>query len=202
MSRVNELSKKPDEELVLLFKNGSQQAFEQLYIRYKGRLVHYCKWLLKDDAESEDIVQDIFLHLWEKRDVLNIEVSFSGYVHTLAQNRVLNVLRRFDIHSRYASSIVLSSKDYTNQTEEMILDNDYAKLTHALIESLSPRQKEVFQLSRIKGLTYKEIAEQLQISVETVREHASLALKKIEKHLAKHADIHFKTLIILLILNF
>ena len=136
MFDTGKLSSKQDRELVALLANGSQQAFEELYTRYKGRLVYYCKWFLKDETGSEDIVQDIFMQLWEKRDTLNIEVSFLGYVYTLAQNRVLNELRRFDIHSRFAQYMIINGKDLTNQTEDSIIDNDYAKLLHELIDSL------------------------------------------------------------------
>ena len=200
MAGIGKLSKKSDRELVSLLMNSSQQAFEELYVRYKGGLVYHCKWFLKDETGSEDIVQDIFMQLWEKRESLNIEVSFSGYVYTLAQNRVLNVLRKFDVHSRFVRHIIMNGKDSTNQTEESIIDSDYAELLNGLIENLSPRQKEVFRLSRTHGLTYGEIAELMQISVDTVREHASIALKKIKKQLIQHTDIHFKTVITLLML--
>lgn len=185
------MSEKQDKELLALFLNGSQRAFEELYIRYKGRLVHFCKWLMKNEIESEDIVQDIFMQLWENRDSLNIEVSFSGYVHTLVKNRALNEFRKFDIHTRYAQYIILNGKDVTNQTEDSIIDKDYAKLLDELIENLPERQKEIYRLSRIEKLTYKEISEALQISVPAVQKHASLALNKIKECLKQHADIHF-----------
>ena len=78
---------------------------------------------------------------------------------------------------------LLNEKDSTNQTEDSIIDNDYEKLLDALIESLPPRQKEAYLLSRKQGLTYQEIAEKLHISVYTVREHISLALEKIRNQL-------------------
>ena len=188
----NELSDKEDHDLVTLFLNGSQKAFEELYIRYKRRLVHYCKWLLKDETESEDIVQDIFLQLWENRHTLKIDISFAGYVKTLAQNRALNEFRSFNIHSRYAQSIMLSGSDYTNQTEDTIIYNDYERLLNEIIESLPARQKEIFRLSRIDGLSYKEISEILHLSIPAVQKHASQALKKIMDYLQQHADIHFQ----------
>jgi len=154
-------------------------------------LMRYCKRLLKDEAGSEDVVHDIFLQLWERRDSLNMISSFSGYLHTLAQNRILNIFRQFDVHSRFTRHILMNRKDATSETEDSVIENDYAKLLNKAIESLSPRQKEIFQLSRIQGLTYKEISELTQISVDTVQEHASLALKKLREYLKQHADIHF-----------
>ncbi len=182
-----------DQELVKLLMDGSKMAFAELYARYKGRLLYFCKRFLKDDASSEDIVQDIFIQVWETRRGLNAELSFSAYVHTLAQNRILNMFRRFDVHSRFAQAILKKQLEVANPTEDAVIDKDLAELLNKAIESLSPKQKEVFKLSRMQGLSYKEISELLQISVPTVQEHASLALKKIKEYLSQYADIHFKT---------
>ena len=178
-----------DKELLELVMSGSQSAFGELYTRYKGTLMRYCKRFLKDETGSEDVVHDIFLQLWENQDSLNVIKSFSGYLHTLAQNRILNIFRQFDVHSRFARHILTNEKDVTNETEDSIIDNDYAELLNKAIECLSPRQKEIFQLSRIQGFTYKEISELTKISVDTVQEHASLALKKLKGYLKQHADI-------------
>ena len=194
------MSEKQDKELLELVINGSRQAFGELYTRYKGQLMRYCKQFLKDETGSEDVVQDVFLQLWEKRDSIGTIVSFSGYLHTLAQNRILNMFRQFDVHSRFARHILMNEKDTTNETEDSIITNDYVELLNKAIECLSPRQKEIFQLSRIQGLTYREISELMQISLDTVQEHASLALKKIRGYLEQHADIHFRTIITILML--
>ena len=195
------LSTKSDKELIALLYSDSRSAFSELYARYKGRLMYFCKRFLKDDATSEDLIQDVFIQLWETRNTLNKELSFSGYVHTLTQNRILNMFRKVDIHSRFVQNILTNRKETTNQTEDSIIDNDYAELLNRAIETLSPKQKDVFRLSRLQGLTYKEIAEILHISVDTVQEHASLALKKIRDYLIQHTDIHIKAIALLLLFS-
>jgi RNA polymerase sigma-70 factor (ECF subfamily) len=192
MKDNDNLSAKQDKELVVLLTGASQTAFGELYARYKRRLTYFCKQFLKDEIGAEDIVHDVFLQVWETREYLNPEMSFSGYVHTLAQNRILSKFRHSDVHARFARHILMNANDSTCQTEDGIIEKDYAKLLNELIESLSPRQREIFRLSRIQGLTYKEISEQLQISVDTVQEHASIALKKIKDQLMQHTDIHFR----------
>ena len=191
MKNNNTLSKKKDNELAALLIDGSLCAFEELYIRYKAPLIYYCKQFLKDETASKDIVQDIFLQIWERRSSLTPVTSFSGYLHTLAQNRILNIFRQFDVHTRFAQHVLMNETEYTNDTENSIIDNDYAKLLNEAIESLSARQKQIFQLSRIQGLTYKEISELLQISLNMVQEHASLAIKKIKEYLRSNTDINF-----------
>jgi len=190
MPKINELSKKQDRELVELLIGGSQAALGELYARYKKRLMHSCKRYLKNETDLEDIVHDIFLQLWETRHLLNPELSFSGYIKKITQNYAIDKLRHLDIHSRFAKNIFMNETDTTNETEDLIIDSDYAELLDKLIEKLPPRQKEVFQYSRIERLTYKEISELLKISVDTVQEHASLALKTIKKQLMKHTDIY------------
>ena len=188
---MEKLSTLQDKELVRLSKEGSQKAFDILYARYKRQLIYLGKRLLKNETDLEDMVQDIFLQLWDTRDALNPELSFSGYVHTLMRNRILYRYRNFDVHARYAQHILINADDSTNETEDTVIENDLTVLLNGVIESLPPMQKKIFTLSRVEGLTYKEISEILQISIPAVQKHASNALKKIKEHLKHHADIHF-----------
>ena len=183
---------KQDKELVELLTGNSREAFGELYARYRERLLYFCKQYLRNEEDAEDVVHDIFLQLWEKRHFLGTVSSFSGYVQTMIKNDTLKKLRHFDVHSRFARNILTNEIDSTNETEDAIIDNDYTKLLADVIERLPPKQKEVYRLSRIDGLSYKEVADMLHISVDTVQEHASAALKKIKKQLKLHADIQIK----------
>ena len=191
MAKIYELSEKQDKELVTLLVNGSKEAYEELYVRYKTRLIRFCIRLMKDAVGAEDIVQDVFLQLWIVRVTLIPDLSFWGYLQTMAKNLILYKFRQINVHERFVRYTLLNEKDSTNQTEDSIVDNDYEKLLDTLIEGLPPRQKEAYLLSRKQGLTYHEIAEKLQISVYTVREHISLALEKIRNQLPGHTGIHF-----------
>ena len=197
---MDKFSTMPDKELVVLLKNGSQPAFRELYIRYSEKLTHFCNRMLRDKSRAEDVAHDVFLQILEMNDSLHPEKSFCGYLQTIAQNRILDEFKRANVHLRYAQHTIMHGNEATNQTENLIIDNDYEKLLNELIDGLTPKQKEVFRLSRIQGLTHKEIAEKLHISIPTVKKHASLALEKIKMQLAKYTDIDFKTLITLLIL--
>ena len=189
MQKINGLSEVQEKELVELFIGGSQAAFGELYVRYKERLMYLSRRLMKNETEQEDIVHDIFVQLWELRNSINPELSFSAYLYTMTRNYILKKFRHFDVHTRFAQTVLMNATELTNETEDEIIDNDYQILLNKAIDKLSPRQKEIFQLSRIQEFTYKEIADMLQISVETVQEHASIALKKIRVYLKQHADI-------------
>ena len=198
MPKIIGLSEKQDKDLVELLKGGSHEALGELYTRFKKRLVCACKKYTRNEADAEDIVHDIFLQIWENRLFLNPELSFSGYVQILVQNATLKKLRRLDVHSRFARNILMNETDSTNETENTIIDNDYAELLDELIEKLPPMQKKVFRLSRLEGYTYKEISELLQMPVGNVRRYASFALEKIKDHLIQHTGIHIQMIIIIL----
>ena len=193
MSKVNELSEKQDRELVELLIGGSQAAFGELYARYKKQLIILCKRYM-NEADAEDIVHDIFLKLWEKRNSLGTVSSFSGFVKTMVVNHAKNKLKHVDIHSRFAQNMLMNEIDSTNETEESVIDNDYSGLLNELIENLPKKQKEIFRLNRIEEHTYHEIAELLQMPVGNVRRYASLASKKIKDHLLQHKEIYFQTI--------
>jgi len=197
--QFNELSKKKDKELVELLIGGSQEALGELYARHREWLMYLCKQNLKNEADAEDVVNDIFLKLWESRHILNSELSFTGYLRTITENYIKNILRHLDVHSRFAKNIYMNAKDSTNETEDSIIDNDYTKILNELIESLPSGQKEIFRLHRIEKLTYQEISEFLQIPVDNVRKQASRASKKLKDQISKITDIHFQTVITFLI---
>ena len=198
MSKINELSKCQDRELVKLLIDSSQEAFGEIYARFKKQLMFICKQYMRNKADAEDIVHDIFLKLWETRHFLNPELYFSGYLHTITANHIRDKLRHLDVHSTFVNNILVNTKDSTNETEDVILDHDYTELLNKLIEKLPPKQKEIFRLSRIEGHTYQQIAEELLMPVENVRRYASLATKKIIECLSHYVDIHLQLITVIM----
>ena len=190
MPKINDISEKQDRELVELLMGGSQDALGELYTRFKKLLMPFCKKNIKNEADAEDIVHDIFIQLWENRHLLGDISSFSGYVQTIAKNKIFYTFRQSDIHSRFVRNMLTNGEESMNETEDEIIGNDYAEFLDEIIGHLPPMQQKVFRLSRIEGMTYKEIAELLHISAETVKKHASLALDKIKKQITQHTDIH------------
>ena len=199
MENLGGLSKKQDTELVELLRKGSQAALGELYARYKKQLVYFCRQYLKNEADAEDIVHDIFLKLLETCHSLGTVSSFSGLLQTMAKNYITDQFRHLDVHTRFARKIRSNGTEATNETENTIMDNDYMELLHQLIEKLPLKQKEIFRLSSIKGLTYQEISEVLQMPVGNVRRYASIASNKMKNHL-QHTDIYLQILVIILTL--
>ena len=180
---------KSDKELVSLLIRGEESAFCDLYVRYKDRLFLFCYSLLKSEEEANDVVQEIFVNIWESRCFINPDLSFSSFLYTIAKNRILNYFRHAEIKENVITSLASQSQTYEDRIESDIVYEEYQEILLSAINKLPPQRKRIFNLSRIEHYTHKEIAEKLGISVYTVQEHISESLQFIKRYLAKHAGI-------------
>lgn len=157
-----------DQKLVVRLKTGDGEAFEKLFNKYNQKLCNFCFRILRSKQEAEGVVQNTFLKIWETRQMLNENLPFNSYIFKIAQNKVFNLLRK-QINQRYYIEYL---EEYTemleNSTEKRILFNELEKTIQILMDQLPERRKEIFLLSRNEGLTYKEIADKLKISENTV----------------------------------
>ena len=185
--------------LVLRLIDGDEAAFCELYATYKSRLIYFAMRFLKSREYAEDIFQDAFAVIWQSRRFINPDASFSSYLYTIVRNRILNQLRDSANEEQLKESILSHALDYTDNTKGDILANDLKSLVSRALEQLTPRQREVFNMSREAQLSHKEIAESLGISVNTVQEHISSSLKIVRTYLIKYSGSEYADLILLLI---
>ena len=193
-----------EREVVLRLIDGDEEAFCELYAAYKNRLLYFALKFVKSHEFAEDIFQDAFTVVWQTRRFINPEASFSSYLYTIVRNRILNQLRDMANEDQLKEQILSQAIDSTNETNNHILLNDYKEivlLVELAFNQLPPRRKQVFEMSRIEGLSHKEIAEALGVSVHTVQEHISLSLKVIRSYLTKYSSTSADVLLILLCLN-
>ncbi|MFC3562809.1 RNA polymerase sigma factor [Pedobacter jamesrossensis] len=165
-----------DSELVLLVKNGNGTAFKEIYERYWTILFLHGSRVLGDEEDAKDIVQELFVQLWNKADELNFGHSLSAYLFTATKNRILNHLAHRKVKSDYEESLRNFVQEGELITEEHLREKELALIIEREISLLPPRMREVFELSRKEFLSYKEIAESLNISEHTVRRQVSNAL--------------------------
>lgn len=194
------LRDKTDIELVTLLTQDDEAAFSELYIRYKDKLSYFCLSLLKSKEEANDIVQEIFIRIWESRSFINPELSFSSFLYTMARNRIMNYYRDMDIDTKVKEILATREITVEETTESHIIYSEYQEILQAAIEQLPPQRKKIFNMSRIENMSHKEIATELGISVNTVQEHISEALKFIKLYFNKHADLTISLLFPLLFL--
>ncbi|KAA2245215.1 RNA polymerase sigma-70 factor [Chitinophaga agrisoli] len=172
-----------DDELVSLMQGGNQQAFAEIYNRYKGQLVVHAYKKLGNFEDARDIVQEAFSAFWNKRGELNISLSLAGFLYTMVSNRVLNFIKHQHVVSRYASSFHQMLREHPNPSEIRLREKDMEALIQKEIDNLPPKMRIVFLLSRKENLSHKEIAESLHISEATVKNHIKAALKILRMRL-------------------
>lgn len=151
--------------------------FSDLYLTYYSKLVRFAKEFVQHEEDAENITQDVFADLWEKRDFITHIENMNAYLFRLVRNRCLDYLRHKVFEQRYMESLQLSCE------EEAVEDHDTEILIRAAINSLPQRCRDIFLLSRVEGLKYREISEHLGISVNTVECQMGIALKKLRMKL-------------------
>ena len=174
-----------------------KENFDSIYINNFSRLFLFAKEYVLFDEEAENIVQDIFLMLWEKRDALRVDVSLTAYLFTLVKNKCIDFLRHRMVEQIYSENIqqeyneelnvklfALESFDHNFSSEEQI-----EILLRNAIDKLPERCRLIFIKSRIEGKKYKEIAEELNLSVNTVEGQISIALNKLREELKDYLPL-------------
>ncbi len=190
-----------EKALVSRLVNNDKEAFSELYASYKERLIYFAMRFIKSREFAEDIFQDVFSVIWQSRHFINPEYSFSSYVYTMVKNRVLNMLRGIESEKRVMQAILSQAIDYDDDTSRNVLYNELNEIIEEAINRLTPRQKEIFRMSREEHMSHREIAQKLNLSIYTVQEHITLALKSIRCFLAKYPGSMADLLLILICLN-
>lgn len=181
---MTSLTNYSEAELIALMKKGRREAFNEIYDRYWLKLYVAAFKRLKSKDDAKDIVQDLFISLWMKRDTLTINSSLSSYLFTAVKYKVINHIQANQVKKNYLNSLTDAVVDYDNSTHEQISRNDLEVFIESKVARLSPKVKEVFQLSRKENLSINEIAERLHTSDQTVKNQLSKALKILRIHLA------------------
>lgn len=166
-------------------KNSDVKAFESLFHFYYGYLCLYAQKIIKNEAASEEIVQDLFVKLWEKREQLTIETSVKNYLFRSVKNLCLNFIQHNKTKESY-SRFILSEAEKNPAFEENFPEIDLAGKIEESIQLLPEKRREIFRLSREEGLKYREIAKKLNISIKTVETQMSLAIKSLRDTLSKY----------------
>jgi RNA polymerase sigma-70 factor, ECF subfamily len=148
------------------------KAFDIIYKKYSRRLYGFVFRYIKQDADTEEVVQEVFIKIWQSRENINIYSSFESFLFTIAHNATVNLLKKRATEQKYVEHV--KSLQRIEETYELTDEIQYKELNQkfqGLLNELTPRQKEIFQLSREEGLSNEEISKKLGISVQTVKNH-------------------------------
>jgi RNA polymerase sigma-70 factor (ECF subfamily) len=165
-----------------LARNGNVKAFGELYDRYWQQLYTTVYWRICDEDITKDIVQDIFVTIWEKRASIHIESSLQGYLKVTARHKVLNYFKSEETRTKHQLNAAALQPDMVDSTE-ILAAKELASTYQKEIDLLPIKMREVFLLSREDNMTIEEISTHLSLSPQTVKNQLTSALKKIRLRL-------------------
>ena len=168
--------------------------FEDIYLSYFSKMKYFALEYVIREEDAENIVQDVFTELWEKKEMLSMHINLVAYLFTTVKNRCLNHLRHKTIVQETATLIqeeyLIALRMNLNSLEafdqNLFSDQDIEKLITRALDSLSPKCREIFVMSKIEGKKQKQIAAELNISINTVETQIGIAYKKLRTELKEH----------------
>lgn len=171
-----------DVQLISYLNAGDEAAFEEIFLRYNSLLYLYAFRKLQDREEARDIVQEVFITLWNTRHDFELKTFLSGYLYKMVLNRVFNSFKHQTVIRQYAAVQLTKSDLDPIGTDFMIREKQLQLLIDAEIAAMPPRMREIYELKKKYFLSTKEIADQLQISEMTVSTQLKRAMKRLRSH--------------------
>jgi RNA polymerase sigma-70 factor (ECF subfamily) len=169
---------------VMQLMNGSLPAFDQLYRRYYEAVLHNALKITKDRVAAEDIVQEVFITLWEKRNALVHPGNIAGWLFVTGSNKSLNYLRR-ELRRKEQPLSAENIQDLTYSINAPLFAEAQLQLLEKAIEALPPQRQRAFRLCRLEGKTYEEAADILQVAKSTIKDHLSKATDAIRDYVGR-----------------
>lgn len=171
-----------EQYLIRQLQSGDEKSFNKLFTQYHARIFNLCRKFLPLKEDAEEIVQIVFIAVWENRLQIDENKSFGGYVYAIARHWIYNTLKKRLYQQGYID--YLSKRGtYDFVTEDEVLFNELNMHLERLIADLPPRRREIFLLSHKEGLSYKAIAQQLSITESTVNTQLTKAVEYIRNNI-------------------
>jgi len=174
-----------DSETPGRIRKGDKAEFESLFRSFYVSLVRYAKTLVKDQDTAEEVVQELFVRLWQEREKISIESSLNGYLFRSVHNRCLHYIDHRKVVERHAEAMSGRQQQTDEDPYEILRYKDLQERIARILEKLPERCGMIFCMNRFEGFKYSEIAEKLSVSVKTVEASMGRALKEFRKELAE-----------------
>lgn len=167
---------------------SDKEGFQLLFSMYKVRLHDFAFRILKSHDAADELVQETFLRIWASRETLGSVEQPEHYLLTITKNKAIDQLRKIAQDRTLRKNIWKQISLLQNSTEEYLFEKESNQLVQEAFAKLSPQRQEVFRLSRYEGLNHEQIADQLHISKNTVKNHLVSSLRLIREHLLRHSE--------------
>ena len=169
--------------------NGDADAFAEIYDLYKDRIFAFAFTLTKSKEIAEEATQEVFVKLWEKRDQINSAYPLTPYIKKITYNYIISFFRKVKLDRQLQQNLFSNMEALRNTNEDELLQKELNKLYQQAIEQLPPQKRTAYILSREQHLSYEEIALQMGISKNTVRNHMTEAIHFIRTYITTHTDL-------------
>lgn len=186
-----------DKILIERLKKGDKKAFEQIYDRYWQQLFIAANNRLRSEETAKEIVQELFINLWQRKKELSINHTFAAYIHTALRYSILDFIRSQKVKERYIEAIKKTAESHSNSTNDLVYYNDLRNRLNQEVNKLPERCRVAFQLNRFEHYTSKEIAKKMNISSKTVDNQIGKALKILRTNLKEYLTFWVSILITL-----
>lgn len=168
-------------------RKGDVFAYNELFHKYSQKVYNFSFKHLKNEEDTKDLVQEIFMKIWDKRKEINEKKSFNGLLFTITLNLIRDYFRKKVKNRKLIDKWLYETEPYSNSTVLSIEFRSLEKVVSTLVEQLPQKRQTVFRLSRNEGLSNDEIAEQMNIQKKTVENHLNMALNYLREELQKHS---------------
>ena len=172
--------------------NGDMESlFSEIFREHEHRLYILAYRLTKSDLYAKDIIQEVFLKLWECRENIHTINNIEAWLYRLTENKTIDFLRKTAADTRLKDAIWNKMQEIVNEAEICVAVKEYNQIIQKAISQLPPQRKLVYQLYKEEGLNYKQIADELHISRHTVKNHLFTAVRSVRNFLAKNVKLFF-----------
>lgn len=178
-------------KLIRLLNHGSEPAFSELYMAYIKPVYKRILFIVKEEEIAEEISQDLFIKVWQKRNEIDPDKSFKSFLYTIAHNLVYDYLRKIARDKQLLSRLMVNAVDHYMHTEEAFQAKETQKILSEAIEHLPPQGKQVFKLCKIEGKSYEEVSHLMGITIATVNSHMVKSNRFVKEYLCRNlgADV-------------
>ena len=174
-----------------------ETRFEDIYLSYFSKMKYFAKEYVISEEDAENIVQDVFVELWENKEMLNMHMNLIAYLFTTIKNKCLNHLRHkllvqetaSKLQEEYTISLRMNLDSLEAFDNNLFSDQDIEKIISRALDTLSEKCRTIFIMSKIEGKKQKEIAQELNISINTIETQMGIAYKKLRIELKDYFPI-------------
>lgn len=182
-----------EKEILSALHSGCQTAFRQIYTLYSGRIYLNIRKMVKSEQDAAELLQEVFIKVWDKRELVDPEQSFRSYLFQIAKHTVYNFIRKGNIEKQVQAYLSLHGTQLYTHVEEQLNEKQDEQWLSQTIEQLPPQRRLIYKLCKIEGKSYAEVSSLLRISTSTINDHIVKATKYIKE---RHGILDKSTMLI------